>query len=134
MDQATELRRAYATLAAELMRVKALGAIFEELARKFHRVVDVLNEVADTAYVHTDRDILRQYEIWLKTGSPRARAILERLGASPLPQRRTPRTVEADAFGPDRRAFPRRRGGERSEVEMSMRLAIVCRPDSGSAL
>lgn len=77
--------RAYATLAAELMRVKSLGVIFEELARKFHRVVDVLNEVADMAHVHTNRDILRQYEIWLKTGSPRARAILERLGVAPVP-------------------------------------------------
>lgn len=78
--------RAYATLAAGgILRVRAPGAIFEELARKFHRLVDVLHEVADMAHIHSDRDILRQYEIWLKTGSPRARAILERLGVAAVP-------------------------------------------------
>jgi hypothetical protein len=38
----------------------------------------VLNEVAEMAYTHTDKDILRLYEIWMKTGSPRAFAILQR--------------------------------------------------------
>ena len=31
-------------------------------------------------------DILRLYEIWLKTGSPRAYAILQRLGVAPVAQ------------------------------------------------
>jgi hypothetical protein len=34
---------------------------------------------------HSDRDLLRQYEIWLKTGSPRAHEILRRLGVTPTP-------------------------------------------------
>ena len=29
------------------------------------------------------RDVLRQYEIWLKTGSPRAHGILRSLGVEP---------------------------------------------------
>ena len=33
---------------------------------------------------HTDKDILRLYEIWLKTGSPRAFGILQRLGVAPV--------------------------------------------------
>jgi hypothetical protein len=55
-----------------------------ELAQKFQRLVDVLNDVAEMAHTHTDKDILRLYEIWLKTGSPRAFGILRRLGVEPV--------------------------------------------------
>ena len=77
--------RAYGTL-AESVRVPALPAVFAELARKFQRIVDVLNEVAEMAHVHSDKDVLRLYEIWLKTGSPRAFEILRRLGVAPVAQ------------------------------------------------
>ena len=43
----------------------------------------MLNEVAEMAHTHTDKDILRLYEIWLKTGSPRAHGLLRELGVSP---------------------------------------------------
>lgn len=79
--------RAYGTLAENLrysMRGQAFAAVFLELAGKFQRLVDVLNDVAEMAYQHTDKDILRLYEIWLKTGSPRAFAILQRLGVAPI--------------------------------------------------
>lgn len=79
--------RAYGALAAGLTapsRRRALAAIFDELARKFHRLVDVLNDVAEMAVTHSDRDRLRLYEVWLKTGSPRARALLERAGVAPV--------------------------------------------------
>lgn len=78
--------RAYGTLAAAgPVRGNALATIFDELSAKFHRVVDALNDVAEMAYTHTDRDILRLYEVWLKTGSPRARSLLGRLGIAPTP-------------------------------------------------
>lgn len=79
--------RAYGTLADNLrysIRGQAFAAVFLELAGKFQRLVDVLNDVAEMAYQHTDKDILRLYEIWLKTGSPRAFAILQRLGVAPV--------------------------------------------------
>jgi hypothetical protein len=79
--------RAYGTLAENLrysIRGQAFAAVFLELAGKFQRLVDVLNDVAEMAYQHTDKDILRLYEIWLKTGSPRAFAILQRLGVAPV--------------------------------------------------
>ena len=81
--------RAYGTLADNLrgtMRGQAFAAVFLELAQKFQRLVDVLNDVAEMAHTHTDQDILRLYEIWLKTGSPRAYAILQRLGVAPVLQ------------------------------------------------
>ncbi len=81
--------RAYGTLADNLrgsIRGQAFATVFLELAQKFQRLVDVLNDVAEMAHTHTDRDILRLYEIWLKTGSPRAFAILQRLGVAPVAQ------------------------------------------------
>lgn len=82
--------RAYGTLADTMrnsMRGQAFAAVFLELAQKFQRLVDVLNDVAEMAYEHSDKDILRLYEIWLKTGSPRAFAILRRLGVEPVAAR-----------------------------------------------
>ena len=79
--------RAYGTLADNMrgsIRGQAFAAVFLELAQKFQRLVDVLNDVAEMAHTHTDKDILRLYEIWLKTGSPRAFAILRRLGVAPV--------------------------------------------------
>jgi hypothetical protein len=79
---------AYGTLADNMrstIRGQAFAAVFLELAQKFQRMVDVLNDVAEMAYTHTDKDILRLYEIWLKTGSPRACKILRRLGVEPVP-------------------------------------------------
>ena len=81
--------RAYGTLADNLrgsIRGQAFATVFLELAQKFQRLVDVLNEVAEMAHTHTDKDILRLYEIWMKTGSPRAFAILQRLGVAPVLQ------------------------------------------------
>ncbi|AMN45808.1 hypothetical protein ACG33_01535 [Steroidobacter denitrificans] len=83
---------AYGTLAESMrgsLRGQAFAAVFAELALKFQRLVDVLNEVAERAYEHSDKDVLRLYEIWLKTGSPRAYAILRRLGVEPVPAGRT---------------------------------------------
>lgn len=79
--------RAYGTLAESMrgtLRGHVFAAIFMELAQKFQRLVDVLNEVAEMSHQHTDKDILRLYEIYLKTGSPRAYAILRKLGVDPV--------------------------------------------------
>jgi hypothetical protein len=78
--------RAYGTLADTCRsgaRGRALGAVFAELAAKFQRLVDALNDVSEMAHRHDQRDVLRQYEIWLKTGSPRAHSILRGLSVEP---------------------------------------------------
>ena len=79
---------AYGTLADTCggsgARGRALASVFAELAEKFQRLVDALNDVSEMAHRHDHRDVLRQYEIWLKTGSPRARAILASLGVDPV--------------------------------------------------
>ncbi len=77
--------QAYGTLAGSVARGprRVLGRVFGELAAKFQPLVDALNEIAETSYQHSDRDILRLYEVWLKTDSRRARALLEGLGVTP---------------------------------------------------
>jgi hypothetical protein len=77
--------RAYAALADTMSRGKGrvLGQVFSELAQNFQPMVDALNEVSETSYTHSDKDILRLYEIWLKTGSRRSYDILKRLGVEP---------------------------------------------------
>jgi hypothetical protein len=76
---------AYGALAQATARGKGrvLAAVFAELSEKFQPLVDALNEVSETSYTHSDRDILRLYEIWLKTGSQRCYALLKRLGVDP---------------------------------------------------
>jgi hypothetical protein len=80
---------AYGSLADSMQRSasgRAIGAIYAELAQKFQRLVDALNEVSEMSYVHSDADILRLYEIWMKTGSARAHGLLDRLGVRPVRQ------------------------------------------------
>ena len=78
--------RAYGTLAgsgAPGPRARALAGVFAELAAKFQRLVDALNDVSETSWRSSDRDLLRLYEVWLKTGSPRAHALLREQGVTP---------------------------------------------------
>ena len=64
---------------------KAYREVFDELARKFQALVDVLGEISDTARVASDRDTLRLFEVYRKTGSKRAERQLRGLGIYTLP-------------------------------------------------
>jgi hypothetical protein len=78
---------AYGSLSVEVRRTfrgRAFADIYRELAEKFQVLVDVLNEVRDEARGESDRDLLRTYEIWLKTGSQRARNLLADNGIVPI--------------------------------------------------
>ena len=79
--------RAYGALASGLARSRrqVLGLVFAELAAKFQPLVDALGEISDSACRYSHADVLRLYEIWLKTGSPRARGLLQQLGVEATP-------------------------------------------------
>jgi hypothetical protein len=83
--------RAYGTLADSVppARGRTLREVFAELAAKFVPVVDALNEISESSYQHTDRDRLRLYELWVKTGSERSRRLLRKLGVEPAPAARS---------------------------------------------
>jgi len=61
---------------------RALSAVFAELAEKFRDFVDVLTEIraSDSAAA---LDVLRLYEVWLRTGSRRAARLLREQGIEP---------------------------------------------------
>jgi hypothetical protein len=79
--------RAYGTLAESLARGRrrVLAQVYAELAAKFQPLVDALGEISDAARTYTQRDVLRLYEIWLRTGSARARGLLSQLGVAAAP-------------------------------------------------
>jgi len=78
--------RAYGTLAQAPYRgaQRVLGGVFAELGTKFQPLVDALNEIGEGAAKNSPRDMLRLYELWHKTGSPRARRLLVKLGIQPV--------------------------------------------------
>ncbi len=78
---------AYGCLADALQRSargRATAELYFQLASKFQGLVDALNEVSEMSYQHNDADVLRLYEVWLKTGSPRAHSLLGKLGVQPV--------------------------------------------------
>lgn len=65
----------------------AFADVFGELAAKFIPVVDVLAEISDRS-MRTNRDLLRVYERWLRTGSRRDHAMLAERGLTAPASRR----------------------------------------------
>lgn len=78
---------AYGSLSEEIrgtFRGNAFADVYLELATKFQVLIDVLNEVRDSARQESDVDVLRTYEVWLKTGSRHAEKLLRQQGIVPL--------------------------------------------------
>lgn len=64
--------------------VTGLKQVFAELSRKFTELVDVLAEVGEAANLANNNNVLRLYEIWLKSGSKRAADKLKLKGIHPV--------------------------------------------------
>jgi hypothetical protein len=64
-------------------QVRAYGQIFSELSEKFALFVEVLGEISDQSRSYSPADILRLYELWIRTGSERASRRLRELGIQP---------------------------------------------------
>jgi hypothetical protein len=77
---------AYGSLSDEVrgrIRGNAFSSIYGELASKFQVLVDVLNEIKEGPR-QKDANLLRTYDVWLKTGSRRAMNILKQNGVVPI--------------------------------------------------
>jgi hypothetical protein len=61
---------------------RAFGSVFAELAEKFGDFVDVLAEIRDSGKAAAI-DVLRLYEVWLRTRSRRAARLLRERGLEP---------------------------------------------------
>jgi hypothetical protein len=59
------------------------SSVFAELGEKFVGFVDVLSEVSERTSCSSNADLLRLYEKWLKTGSPRSGQLLVERGVVP---------------------------------------------------
>jgi hypothetical protein len=67
----------------EIRTEKVQREVYGELAAKFPNFVDVLAEISDHTGVKTERDILRLYEVWVRTRSERAAKALQEAGILP---------------------------------------------------
>jgi len=79
-------RLAYGELSAEVahqLRERTWSELFEELADRFRDFADVLAEVSDRTTASKPAGLLRIYERFLETGSPRERRRLACLGHFP---------------------------------------------------
>ena len=81
---ATLGRQAYARLADALEQDKKVATgVFTELAGRFREIVDLLAEISEKTMVTTPASLVRLYERWRETGSPRAAALLAQQGLTP---------------------------------------------------
>jgi hypothetical protein len=55
-------------------------SVWEELSAKFSQLVEVLNEVSERTLATSNAGLLRIYEKWIKTGSPRVATLLSEHG------------------------------------------------------
>ena len=73
----------YAYNALSRVESDTFSAVFAELGEKFVAFVDVLAEVSERTSCVSNADLLRLYEKWLKTGSPRSGQLLAERGVVP---------------------------------------------------
>jgi len=61
----------------------SFSPVFAELADRFVEFADVLSEVSERSACCTNTDLLRLYDRWLRTGSPRSGQLLAERGVVP---------------------------------------------------
>jgi hypothetical protein len=75
---------AYARLSRD-ETCRAIGCeVFSELAARFVAFADLLAEISEASRLTSQASVLRLYERWAQTGSPRAAALLAQQGIVPV--------------------------------------------------
>ena len=54
--------------------------IFNDLSREFSQIVDVFNQISEESFFQNEEDVLRIYQLWQSTDSPRLKKKLAKLG------------------------------------------------------
>ena len=70
-------------IAREMPTTAGFAVVYDELSEKFQSLVEVLNEISEQG-VRTGDNAVRLYDIWQKTGSPRAARMLREQGIVPI--------------------------------------------------
>ncbi len=73
---------AYSHVAARVDEA-VFRSLYSELSEKFASLVDVLAEVSDKTTPKNEKDLLRLYEVWVRTKSERAAKALQAAGILP---------------------------------------------------
>jgi hypothetical protein len=60
-----------------------MRVLYEELAQKFAKLIEILAEIGEKAYPKSEKDLLRLYDVWIKTHSERAARSLQEAGIIP---------------------------------------------------
>lgn len=63
--------------------------IFQELADRFGKFVDVLADVSDKTTMKSEKNLLQLYDLWSRTGSERAAKALQEAGIVPKNAKKT---------------------------------------------
>jgi len=74
---------AYARLASS--EDDTFADVFGEMAEKFGPLTDVLADISERASLSSNRDVLRLYDRWVRTGSRRDGSLLVERGLLPTP-------------------------------------------------
>ena len=68
---------------AEQSQEEVMKQLYGELAQKFAQCVELLAEISAKTTQKTEADLLRLYELWMRTGSDRAEKALKEAGIVP---------------------------------------------------
>jgi hypothetical protein len=74
---------AYQHVAVLCSEEETMRSVYQELAAKFGTFVDVLADVSEKTTPRTEQDLLRLYELWVRTRSERAARALQEAGILP---------------------------------------------------
>lgn len=69
-----------------------MRGLFEELAHRFAAFVDILAEISDRTSMKNEKNLLRMYDLWVRTKSERAEKALKEAGI--IPNSATKKTVQ----------------------------------------
>lgn len=83
VDYYIEMGRSAYSQVAVRTEEHALQSLYGELSQKFDRFIEVLAEISDKTSIRTEKDILRLYELWVRTKSERAAKALQEAGIIP---------------------------------------------------
>jgi hypothetical protein len=75
---------AYARLSRETTPHVLGPDVFGELGERFTQFADLLSEISENTRLTSSQSVLRLYQRWAQTGSPRAAALLAERGIAPI--------------------------------------------------
>ncbi len=58
--------------------------VFSELSDRFTQFADLLSEISEESHLASNGSLLKLYERWVQTGSPRAASLLAERGITPI--------------------------------------------------